>query len=186
MAKGKGFLHSRTFKVMMSKVYGIGAAVVILGAMFKILHVPGANYWIGIGLTTEAMIFFISSFEPMHEDPDWTLVYPELAGMDPKKKEEKKSLTQTLDKMLEEAKIEQATISRLGEAFHGLNDSVNKMKNVADAANATNAYAESIKTASASVSKLNTSFENSIAAIDLLGKSGGVLASNLTDTESRF
>jgi len=183
MSTGNSFFESRTFKIIMNKVYGIGAAVVIFGAMAKILHWAGANYWIGIGLSTEAMIFFISSFEPLHEDPDWTLVYPELAGMDPKKKEEKKSMTQALDKMLAEAKIEQATITRLGEAFHGLNDSVNKMKNVADAATATNAYADNIKTASASVTKLNTSFENSIAAIEKLGQSGTVLASNLNDTE---
>ena len=167
----------------MNKVYGIGAAVVIFGAMAKILHWAGANYWIGIGLSTEAAIFFISSFEPLHEDPDWTLVYPELAGMDPKKKEEKKSLTQQLDKMLEEAKIEQNTINRLGDAFRGLTDNIGKMANVADAANATNAYAEQVKVAAGSVGKLNTSYANAISAIESFGKSSQGLATNLSDTE---
>ena len=183
MSTGHSFFQSRLFKVIMNKVYGMGAAVVIFGAMAKILHWAGANYWIGIGLSTEAMIFFISSFEPLHEDPDWTLVYPELAGMDPKKKEEKKNFTQQLDKMLEEAKIEQATINRLGDAFRGLTDNIGKMAGVADAANATNAYAEQVKVAAGSVGKLNASYANAIDAIDQLGKSGVVLAGNLTDTE---
>jgi gliding motility-associated protein GldL len=184
MATGNSFFQSRLFKIIMNKVYGIGAAVVIFGAMAKILHWAGANYWIGLGLSTEAAIFFISSFEPLHEDPDWTLVYPELAGMDPRKKEEKKSMTKELDKMLEEARIEQSTINRLGDAFRGLTDNIGKMAGVADAANATNAYAEQVKVAAGSVGKLNASYANAIDAIEQLGKTGGALASNLTETES--
>ncbi len=67
------------FEEIMPKVYGIGAAVVIVGAMFKILNWPGANLMIGIGLTTEAVIFFLSAFEPPVKDYDWTKAYPELA-----------------------------------------------------------------------------------------------------------
>ncbi|MBE0652481.1 MAG: gliding motility protein GldL, partial [Bacteroidales bacterium] len=65
----------------MSKLYGIGASVVIVGAMFKLMHWNGASLMIVVGLTTEAIIFFFSAFEPLHEELDWTLVYPELAGM---------------------------------------------------------------------------------------------------------
>ncbi len=70
------------FEDVMPKVYGIGAAVVIVGAMFKILNWPGANLMIGIGLTTEAVIFFLSAFEPPAKDYDWTKAYPELAEED--------------------------------------------------------------------------------------------------------
>lgn len=63
---------------VMPKVYGIGAAIVIVGAMFKILNWPGANLMIGAGLTTEAMIFFLSAFEPKTKEHDWTKVYPQL------------------------------------------------------------------------------------------------------------
>ncbi|MCP3660695.1 MAG: gliding motility protein GldL [Bacteroidetes bacterium] len=63
---------------VMPKVYGIGAAIVITGAMFKILNWPLANLMIGVGLTTEAMIFFLSAFEPKQTEHDWTKVYPEL------------------------------------------------------------------------------------------------------------
>ena len=66
----------------MAKLYGIGAAVVIIGAMFKIQHWPFASLLLVVGLSTEAVIFFFSAFEPPHEEVDWSLVYPELAGGD--------------------------------------------------------------------------------------------------------
>ena len=63
----------------MAKMYGIGAAVVIVGALFKINHYPYASEMLIVGLGTEAIIFFFSAFEKPHEEPDWSLVYPELA-----------------------------------------------------------------------------------------------------------
>ena len=79
MSSGGSFFESRKFKNIMKFVYGWGGAIVIIGALFKILHLPGAGFWLTFGLLTEAAIFFISAFEPLHEDPDWSLVYPELA-----------------------------------------------------------------------------------------------------------
>ena len=64
----------------MSKLYGIGASIVIIGALFKIQHWPLATIMLSVGLITESLIFFISAFEPLHEEIDWSLVYPELAG----------------------------------------------------------------------------------------------------------
>jgi len=177
MSKGTSFFHSKVFKVTMSRIYGWGAAVVILGAMFKILHLPGANLWIGIGLSTEAFIFFISAFEPVKEDVDWTLVYPELAGMDPKKQQEKKSMTKELDKMLEEARIEQNMINRLGDSLRGLTDNVTKMTNVSEAALATEEYATKVKSVGQSMDRINQSYVNAIDAIDKLGQTGEVSAS---------
>ena len=70
---------SKGWKKFMAKLYGFGAAVVIVGALFKIMHWPGAGPMLVIGLSTEAIIFIFSAFEPIHEDPNWELVYPELA-----------------------------------------------------------------------------------------------------------
>ena len=106
---------SKKWKNFMAKLYGIGAAVVIVGALFKIQHWPMASFFLIIGLSTEAIIFFFSAFEPPHEDPDWSLVYPELAtgerheGED-FKKEDQRSITEQLDDMLEGAKIERSTL----------------------------------------------------------------------------
>ena len=79
----KSFFESKKYKTTMNFVYGIGAAVVIVGALFKILHLKGADIMLSVGLLTEAAIFVISAFEPVHMDPDWSLVYPELAGGEP-------------------------------------------------------------------------------------------------------
>ncbi len=122
------FLQSEKGKVVMNFVYGFGAAIVILGAMFKIMHWPGASVMIVGGLTTEAIIFAISAFEPPHHELDWTLVYPELAmhagegddhsgSGDHKSKKGGDGLSQELDKMLEEAKIGPELIESLGSGM---------------------------------------------------------------------
>ena len=74
-------VHSSGWKNFMAKLYGIGAAVVIVGALFKIQHWPFASLMLTVGLGVEAIIFFFSAFEPLHEEVDWTIVYPELAGI---------------------------------------------------------------------------------------------------------
>ena len=58
---------SKGWKNLMAKMYGIGAAVVIVGALFKINHYPYASEMLIIGLGTEAIIFFFSAFEKPHE-----------------------------------------------------------------------------------------------------------------------
>jgi hypothetical protein len=74
-------VQSSGWKNFISKLYGLGASVVIVGALFKIQHWPAAGTMLTIGLLTEAVIFFFSAFEPLHEEIDWSLVYPELAGI---------------------------------------------------------------------------------------------------------
>lgn len=74
-------VESKGYKNFMKYVYGWGASVVLIGALFKIMHFPGASAMLIAGLSIEALIFFFSAFEPLHEELDWTLVYPELAGL---------------------------------------------------------------------------------------------------------
>lgn len=151
------------YKKLMAKVYGIGAAIVIIGALFKILHLPGANELLIVGLTTEALIFFLSAFEKPHEEYDWTLVYPELAGMDAHSKEKKStskdgSVSQQLDKMLEEAKIGPELIESLGSGLRTFGDKVATISNVTDAATSTNEFATKLKTATKSVDELSSAY----------------------------
>jgi gliding motility-associated protein GldL len=74
-------VQSSGWKNFIAKLYGLGASVVIVGALFKIQHWPLAGTMLTIGLLTESVIFFFSAFEPLHEEVDWSLVYPELAGI---------------------------------------------------------------------------------------------------------
>jgi len=155
-------VNSKRFKNFMAKLYGWGAAVVILGAMFKILHLPGADYMLVIGLTTEAVIFFFSAFEKPGEEVDWTLVYPELAGMTDDDDEfnnssnnRQLSTTQELDRMLEEAKIDSELIDSLGNGLRRFGDAANKLSDTSEAAAATGAYNEQLSLASKNMESLN-------------------------------
>ncbi len=153
-------VNGKGFKNFMAKLYGWGAAVVILGAMFKILHYPGADIMLVVGLTTEAVIFFFSAFEKPHAELDWTLVYPELAGMeDPDMDEFSKSSnlspTQELDNMLEDAKIDAELIESLGSGLRNFGDAASKLNDTVDAASATKEYGEQISLASKNMESLN-------------------------------
>ncbi len=154
---------SKKWKNFMAKLYGIGAAVVIIGALFKIQHWPFASFFLVLGLSTEAIIFFFSAFEPPHEDPDWSLVYPELATGERAegeefKKEDQRSITEQLDDMLESAKIEPELIASLGGGMRSLSDQAKQMGEITGAASATNEYATSLKDASVKVSSLSDSY----------------------------
>jgi gliding motility-associated protein GldL len=152
----KSFFESKKFKTTMNFVYGIGAAVVIVGALFKILHLKGADLMLSVGLLTEAAIFVISAFEPVHMDPDWSLVYPELAGGEPneKKKSTGGSVSQQLDSMLSQAKIGPELIESLGTGLTSLSSNVKEMANLSNAAVATNEYAESASKAAKNMSSI--------------------------------
>jgi gliding motility-associated protein GldL len=168
-------MGGKKWKSFMAKLYGFGAAIVIVGAMFKIMHWPGAGPMLVVGLSTEAVIFFFSAFEPPHEEVDWSLVYPELAGMhgeegDKKELEEDKgSITEQLDNMLEEAKIGPELIASLGEGMRSLSDQANKLNNITDASVATNEYVSSVKSAAQNVSSLSGAYSK--AAESLMGLS---------------
>mgnify|MGYP006175246363 CR=1 FL=1 len=128
-------------KNFMAKLYGIGAGVVIIGALFKIQHWPLADLFLILGLSTEAIIFFFSAFEPPHEDVDWSLVYPELATGDHAEgeefsKDDNRSITEQLDDMLESAKIEPELIESLGQGMRTLSDQARNLTDISSAATA--------------------------------------------------
>ncbi len=166
MSKFEDFLVSKKFKNFMAKLYGIGAAVVIAGALFKILHWPGANLMLIVGMGTETVIFFVSAFEPIHMDLDWTLVYPELAGMhDEEGHEEKKSVTEQLDNMLEEAKIGPELIESLGSGLKSLSDNTAKLTNLSDASVAANEFTDNMKKASGKIGTLSDAYDKASTSI---------------------
>lgn len=172
---------SKKWKLLMAKVYGIGAAVVIIGALFKIQHWPFASLLLIVGLGTEALIFFLSAFEPPHEDPDWSLVYPELATGEQRAAgagSHGGSLTEQLDGMLAEAKIEPELIASLGDGMRSLSSQAGKLSEMSDAAVATQEYSESLRGASAKVSELATTYQEASESLTGLkeGQSYGAAA----------
>jgi gliding motility-associated protein GldL len=177
MSKKKGGFTALLYKTIMPKVYGIGAAVVIIGALFKILHMPGADQMLMIGLSVEAGIFFLSAFEPPHNEVDWSKVYPELAeeyeapSTAPRiSNKPTASLTQQLDVSLEKAKIGPELLDSLGRGMNNLAESAKKMNTLSDAAVATNEYAKNVQTASKSLTEMNKSYDVAIKAVSAMSE----------------
>ena len=168
---------SKSWKKFMAKVYGWGGALVIVGAMFKIQHWPGAAIMLIGGLGVEAMIFILSAFEPLHEDPDWSLVYPELGGVDEVELDDNeafdslasssndKPITEQLDNMLQEAKIGPELIESLGLGLKGLSEQATKLSSISDASVATQEFSTSLKNASQTVSSLSEGYVKASEAI---------------------
>ncbi|MDD4575755.1 MAG: gliding motility protein GldL [Bacteroidales bacterium] len=166
-------VRSKGYKNFMSKLYGIGASLVILGALFKILHLPGANIMLMVGMGTEAIIFFFSAFEPLHVEYNWALVYPELAMgedvqdvvSDKKRKPTGLTVTQELDNMLSEAKIGPELIESLAKGMKNLGENASKLSGVADAAVATDSYVSNLTKASESVRTLVSVYDKTSDAM---------------------
>jgi gliding motility-associated protein GldL len=190
---------SKAWKKFMAKLYGIGAAVVIIGALFKIQHWPLANEFLILGLGTEAIIFFFSAFEPIHEEVDWTLVYPELATGEQNEHSpalKGGSMTEELDKMLEEAKIEPELIASLGDGMRALSSQAGKLTDITDASLATNDYVSKVSSASAKMEELTETYSKAADSIMGItnssegGANAGVeltrMTSNLTNLNQMY
>lgn len=160
-----------------------GASVVILGALFKILHIGGAfgNWAIGAGLAVEAFLFFLTGFRQPEPELPWERVYPELAddfsGELPKASARPAvvasgfSSSAALDKMMADAKVGPELIESLGAGLRTFGDKVAAISNVADASTATNEFTGKIKTASASFDDLNNAFSKATAQLVEMGES---------------
>jgi gliding motility-associated protein GldL len=161
-------------KTIMGLIYGWGGAIVIIGALFKIMHWPGASEFLIAGLGIEAAIFAISAFEPPHMDLDWTLAYPELAGMDEDGHGHgainKGSATEQLDTMLDDAKIGPELIESLGEGLRSLSTNANKLSEISDASVATSEYTDSLKNASGKVSILADDYAKASESLAVLNE----------------
>lgn len=169
MSAKKGGSMDLFYNKVMPFVYGIGAAIVIVGAMFKIMHWKGADLMLIVGLSTEAFIFFMSAFQPPVHEPDWTRVYPELAD-DYKgdaishKKQVGNGQAALLDPNIFKP-ITPELVANLGNSMRGLSDSVSKISTVADASIATNEYAKNVKVAANSILEMNKSYANTVSAM---------------------
>ena len=150
----------------MAMAYGLGAAVVILGALFKLMHWPGASIMLIVGLGAEAAIFALSAFEPVGDDLDWSLVYPELAGGQggSKGKKEVKGdaqgmLSQKLDDMLKDAKLDASLMSSLSTSIQNFKGAADNIQPAVDSIAATKKYSEQMSLAAGQMESLNSLYK---------------------------
>ena len=170
------------------KPYGIGnivswgATIVIIGLLFKIQHWPYGGTFISIGLIAEAVLFFILGFQREEKEIDWARAYPELDedfnGELPKASARPAAVaapafsnTAALDKMLSDAKIGPELIGSLGDGLRTFGDKVNAISKVTDAGEATIAFTDKVKLATASYDKLSNSFEKASANLNEMANS---------------
>ena len=149
--------EAKWYKLMMPKLYGWGAAIVILGALFKIENLPGASEMLIVGLSLESIIFFFSAFEKQHVEPDWSLVYPELAHMeDPNSA---KRPAQQLDEALQKAKIDNELIESLNEGLRAFGESAKQLNDTVAAASGISEYNSQIEEGVKNMNALNSLYE---------------------------
>ncbi|MFY0603852.1 MAG: gliding motility protein GldL [Flavobacteriaceae bacterium] len=154
--------QSKSTKKLFNMAYGIGAAIVILGALFKIQHISigplTGGLMLTIGMAVEAIVFFISAFEPVEEDLDWTKVYPELGGFDSDSDEPTDAqglLTQKLDALLQEANIDSQLMESLGNSMKNFQGAAEGLSAASESISSTNKYNEQMSLAAVQMESLN-------------------------------
>jgi gliding motility-associated protein GldL len=196
-------VQSSGWKNFIAKLYGLGASVVIVGALFKIQHWPLAGTMLTIGLLTESVIFFFSAFEPLHEEIDWTLVYPELAGIPEEGAEELSShgarhhgavggggggagsvALAKFDEMLEKAEITPDLFQKLGVGMKKLSETTANMNAMGDVTAASSKYMNTVNTANDSLGKLSDSYKETTRVINETGTNYKNIADSLSVIET--
>lgn len=160
--------QSKASKKFMNMAYGLGASIVIVGALFKIIHFEigplTGNVMLTIGLVTEALIFAISAFEPVDSEFDWSLVYPELSGGKAKEKKNTPKdaeglLSKKLDDLLKEAKIDGELMASLGDSIKNFEGAAKSISPTVDTMTATQKYGEEMSLAAAQMESLNSLYK---------------------------
>lgn len=173
-----GYLHSKGFKVVMKHFFGWGAAIVIVGALFKIQHYPGSDIMLPVGLGLEAVIFIVMIFVPDHPEYHWERVHPIL---DPDITETRleelsggtvgghggsgASNAELVAKQLEDAGIDEKLLEKLKDGMSNLASNAASLGAVSTAAGATDSYVKSLETASSSLARLTEQYSSSANAI---------------------
>jgi gliding motility-associated protein GldL len=168
------------YRQVIPRATSVGAAVVVVGALFKIQHLPGAGLMLGVGLITEAVIFLFGLFQPAPPPEahyEWERVYPELADASfqalpkPAKNDAGKqamAVTGQIDKFLAEADLSADTFKSFGSGMKQLQDSVSKMKDLTNVSLASDEYTTSLKTATKSMGDFNKAQSATVQAMSAM------------------
>ncbi len=182
----KKFLMSKKYKTFMGYLYGWGASVVMIGAYFKLTHIPGADFMLALGLGIEALIFFMSAFEPQHVDYAWDNVFVELeedwdgqtrtqfattgsgAASKPAVTDAEEAM---LSKMFEKMNVSEDTFKKLGRGIDKLAENAGQMADISNAMAATTNYANAMDRATKSIADFSNAYVQTNQKLsDSLGK----------------
>ena len=186
-------------KKAMNFAYGMGAAIVIVGALFKIIHFElgplTGTVMLSIGLLTEAFIFALSAFEPVDDELDWTLVYPELANgkSDGTKKAKVETpadsqgmLSQKLDAMLKDAKIDSELMSSLGNSIKNFEGAAKAISPTVDSMTSQKKYSEEMSMAAAQMESLNSLYKVQLESASRNAQANSEIADNASKLKEQM
>lgn len=192
---------SRSSKRLFAMAYGLGASIVIVGALFKITHWEfaigsfsiGGNILLAIGLITEAIIFAISAFEPIDDDLDWSLVYPELAGGTATQRAKAQEaedtgglLSKKLDEMLKDARIDSELMNSLSTSIRSFEGAAKGMAPTAEAMSSTKKYSEEMALAAAQMDSLNSLYKVQIESTSRQAEANQQVAANAEQLQQQM
>jgi|TARA_R110000787_G_scaffold96415_6_gene199822 gliding motility-associated protein GldL len=193
--------QSRSTKKLFNMAYGLGASIVIIGALFKILHweinlgfmsLNGA-FLLAVGLITEALIFAISAFEPVDDDLDWSLVYPELMGGMGKDKKKAAAaqdadgvLSKKLDEMLKDARIDSELMGSLTDSIRSFEGAAKGMAPTAEAMSSTKKYSEEMALAAAQMESLNSLYKVQVESTSRQAEVNNQVADNAEQLKNQM
>lgn len=179
-------LKSKRWKVLMGYVYGWGASMVLIGALFKLQHWNHSGVMLTIGLMTEAIIFFLSAFEPPMEQPDWTRVYPELqddyALLEPIEADKTDEKT-GFEALLSATDITPDLLTKIGKSLADLSNTASGISDISAATLATDVYVHNLNSASESMISFS---EMNNQANDTIQYSIGELVSTYSSTAQKI
>jgi gliding motility-associated protein GldL len=197
-------LKSKRWKVLMGYVYGWGAAVVLIGALFKLQHWNYSGPMLVVGLLTEAFIFFISAFEPPMEHPDWARVYPELSDdyelVEPNE-EIQSNVKSSFEAMLSGTNITPEVLAKIGKSLIDLSNTASGISDISAATLATDVYVKNINSASESMMAFsetnvhaNNSLNNSVVQLvdtysttaQQISETGNGMLAKLNESSTKF
>ena len=151
--------QSKSTKKIFNMAYGIGAAIVILGALFKIQHITigflTGGLMLTIGMAVEALVFAISAFEPIDDDLDWTKVYPELGDADEEGTGVQGMLSQKLDNLLKEAQVDTELMTNLGNSIKSFHTAAEGLSVASESISSTAKYNDQVELAATQMESLN-------------------------------
>ncbi len=183
------FFESNAGKYIKNLIIGLGASVVLMGALFKIQHWPGASIMLTSGMVTEAVIFAMLGLLPPHSDYYWERFYPGITE-NPHVEAYKKGIKHVhgpahdqksaggsgvsdMNKMLEEAQINSASLKRLGESFNKFGQTVDQIKDVSNVAASTEAYSKGAREAAEALGQMKTTFQGAAKSMGSFNEAAG-------------
>lgn len=173
------FLASPQGKKISGVAYGFGASIVIVGALFKIQHYPGAGIMLGVGMGIEAILFALSALEKPHKEWEWNLVYPELGGEEPTEKKEKKDKKQGIAKIEDVPSLINEEMAKLTDGIKRLGETAGQLGSLSNAAAVSDAYTSNLSKASEAAGAFASSQKNLKDSSDSLVSSYQSIAASI-------